>query len=113
MGNNKIKIKLIVMKLTTLMVALATVALADAIHLSEVKQDPQSLVECTAETSLEAAKKWKENLPDFYENGQGVINLSGDEAVHEIRNTPHKDDKADFTIAYHPQCPHCSVMVED
>ncbi len=100
------------MKITKIIAAIAVTAMGvSAVH---IKQDPISLVEaeCTATTSLEAAMKWKENLPDIYED-PNVIKLSGKDAVTELTHTPHKDQRADFAIAYHPQCPHCVSMVDE
>lgn len=66
-----------------------------------------------SECTLEMAEQWKENLPDFYEEGCGVTNLNGKDAVSRIKSTSHADNKLDFLIEYHPECRHCSFMVDD
>ena len=59
----------------------------------------------------EDIKGWTNNLPNFYDGVKNIIQLEGENAVKEFKNSSHINSLPDFMIAYHPECPHCKSIV--
>ena len=63
------------------------------------------------QSGLLAQSEWKNDLPGLYDDS-AVIQLDGQEAINELLNDKHLNDYSDLMIAYHPQCRHCSTIVD-
>ena len=50
------------------------------------------------------------NVTGLYGNSS-VTEIDGDQAIQILTNSNHDHDF--FVAAYHPQCPHCTKMVDD
>ena len=55
-------------------------------------------------------KNFDNNVPGLYDNST-VAQIDGDQGVQILTNKSH--EKNLVVAAYHPQCPHCTHMVQD
>ena len=92
------------MKITQYLVVPLALALASAIKLSE---DPRPF---ESEFSQLDLSRFDQNLTGLYGNSS-VVQIDGDDAIKILNNQNHDHDY--FVAAYHPQCPHCTTMVDD
>ena len=84
--------------------ALLCISLTAAVSIDKATQQ---LVQFGLVCDLEAAVSWDRNLPDLYSESS-IEEYSGDAAVQKLKGM---HDVPIFSVAYHPQCPHCTNMV--
>ena len=101
------------MKLTNLIMASALIAGAASVKIAKDDLNLSLVEECLIGNQSLVQKEWHQNLPDIYGHDFGIVRIFGQDAVDELKKVPHMDQKADFVIAYHPECPHCVSMVQE
>uniref|UniRef100_A0A7S3MY22 Thioredoxin domain-containing protein n=1 Tax=Strombidium inclinatum TaxID=197538 RepID=A0A7S3MY22_9SPIT len=70
-----------------------------------------SLLACST-SEAEGEQGWKQGLPGLYDNTP-VKSIEGQSAVELLNRDTLFFNKPEFVVAYHPQCPHCTNMVQD
>ena len=56
---------------------------------------------------------WDQNLPNLYDNQDGIIQYSGSQAADAFTSKPLINGQPELMLAYHPQCPHCHSVQGD
>ena len=92
------------MKYTNYLVGGLLLVVASAIKISE---DPRPF---ESEFSQIDLSRFDQNVTGLYGNSS-VAEIDGDDALKILNNKDHEHDY--FVAAYHPQCPHCTTMVDD
>ena len=78
----------------------------NALKISKIEDNVQSLVQCSASASTELLwndNKWKMNRPSLFAKNSKVYEFAGKEEVNALKDP----NSLSFVYIYHPDCPYC------